>query len=411
MFPTMFTIPFLPAWLADVKSYGVMMMIAFLTGIWMACRRAMRSQANPDTVLNMGFIALVAGIAGARAMFVIHYWDTRFANQANPLAAVFDIRAGGLEFWGGPILVVPALIIYLRYIAKVSVRWYLDICAASLAWGLAVTRIGCFLNGCCWGATCVDEHDPARHKASIPWAVHFPYGSPAMVQQFRFGQLTIPKELICMASSGESFPIPREYIEAALGDKGRTHDKLSQDFDAARTDHLTLQTAQADEATLAAARQRMQDARKALDQFNLGNSEISLVHTQCQRYGLTPQELLTLSHSYEAKPAHPTQLYEMISGMLICWLLVRMFYYRTRHGIVLPWFLILYSISRVLLESIRQDNPLDVGGVTISQAVSFATFLTGVAWLWFTYRHMPLRSTRAVPFVFPDEPQATRKLA
>ena len=406
----MFTIPFLPAWLADVKRDGGLRMGALLPGVWMPCRRPMRSQGNPDTVLNMGFIALVCGILGARAMFVLHYWETRFANQPNPFAAVFDIRAGGLEFWGGPILVVPALIIYLKYIAKVSVRWYLDICAASLAWGLAVTRIGCFLNGCCWGATCVDEHDPARQKASIPWAVHFPYGSPPMVQQFRFGQLTIPKELICVAGSGESFPIPREYLDAALADDGRTHGRLSQAYEAARSDFANLQSAKADEPTLSAAKERVLETQRALNQFSVGNSEIGLVHSQCQRYGLTPHELMALAQHYKAKPSHPTQLYEMISGMLICWLLVKMFYYRKRHGVVLPWFLILYSISRVLLESIRQDNPLDVGGVTISQAVSFATFLTGVVWLWIVYR-LPIRCPLAVPFVFPDEPEPARKLA
>ena len=111
MRPTLFHIPFLPEWLGDFKSYGVMMMIAFLTGIWMACRRAERSRANPDVILNMGFIALVCGIVGARAMYVIHYWDTRFANQPSPWLAALDIRAGGLEFLGGPILVIPAMFV------------------------------------------------------------------------------------------------------------------------------------------------------------------------------------------------------------------------------------------------------------------------------------------------------------
>src|SRR5262249_25487653 len=152
----------------------------FLTGIWMACRRAIRSQANPDTVLNLGFISLVFGVLGARIMFVWHYWDARFANLPHPYLSIFDLRSGGLEFCGGPLLTIPAVAIYLKYFAKASVRWYMDILAPSLAWGLAITRIGCFLNGCCWGSACVDEHDPARVKAQVPWAVHFPYGSPAM---------------------------------------------------------------------------------------------------------------------------------------------------------------------------------------------------------------------------------------
>ena len=132
MYPTMFRIPGLPDWLADVKSYGVMMMIAFLAGIWWACSCAIRSRANPDIILNVGFISLVFGIVGARAMYVIHYWDTRFATQPSPILAAFDIRAGGLEFLGGPILTIPAVFIYLKYVAKASWRWYLDMAA----WGV-----------------------------------------------------------------------------------------------------------------------------------------------------------------------------------------------------------------------------------------------------------------------------------
>lgn len=89
MYPTMFRIPFLPEQWADIKSYGVMMMVAFLGGIWLACRRAMKVKADPDVVLNMGFIALITGVVGARAFFVIHYWSGRFANHvAQPCSAM-----------------------------------------------------------------------------------------------------------------------------------------------------------------------------------------------------------------------------------------------------------------------------------------------------------------------------------
>jgi len=411
MHPTMFTIPFLPPWLGEIKSYGVMMMIAFLSGIWLACRRAYKTQANPDTVLNMGFIALIFGVIGARAMFVIHYWDTNFANQPNPLSAVFDVRGGGLEFWGGPILVIPALMIYLRYVAKVSVRWYLDITMPSLAWGLAITRIGCFLNGCCWGAICVDQHDPALERATIPWAVQFPYGSPAMVQHYRYGRQSLPKELIWALPSGQSQPVPREYINALAGEEGATLRQLKEENTSAWKLYNERKNAGADVETLEKLQARAEDASAAVVSYLGQNIAISAIDKQCRAYDLTPEQLAQLSAHYPSLPVHPTQLYAVVNGLIICWVLTALFYYRKRHGIVGAWFLILYSISRVFLELIRQDNPLDVGGLTISQAISAGTFLTGVVWLWLMHAKMPLVSPRVAPFVFPEDekPVTARK--
>jgi prolipoprotein diacylglyceryltransferase len=314
MYPTLFNIPYLPDWLAEVKSYGVMMMVAFLTGIWLACRRASKSQADPDIVLNMGFIALIFGVIGARLMFVWHYWDTRFATRENPLLAMLDIRAGGLEFWGGPLLVIPALVIYLRYIAKASSRWYLDITMPSLAWGLAITRIGCFLNGCCWGAVCVDQNDPARERAAIPWAVCFPYGSPAMGQQYNYGQLTLPKELILVQASGESHPVPREYIEDFVGEEGEAYHQQKEAYDKARRTYNDLRSSGGDEESLRKARARMEAAREDLEKHPGG---LALIDQHCATYDITPEQLAQLSSHYHSKPVHPAQLYAVINGLLI----------------------------------------------------------------------------------------------
>lgn len=405
MYPTMFKIPFLPEWLADIKSYGVMMTIAFLTGIWMACRRADRSRANADIVLNVGFISLVCGVAGARAMFVLHYWETRFANQPSPIGAIFDIRAGGLEFWGGPLLAIPAIAIYLRFIAKVSARWYLDMAAPSLAWGLAVTRVGCFLNGCCWGAVCVDQHDPAREKAQYPWAVRFPYGSPAMQQQYKFGQLTLPKELVYVFErSGESMPVPHEFIDTALADDGKTSRRLQDEHAAAMKALQTAHAGGADSPAFKAASAQEEKTRKARIAF--AGTATGIIEGQCQKYGMKVAELAEMASVHRSKPVHPTQLYETVSALLICLILSRLFYYRRRHGIVLPWFLILYSISRTIHEAIRQDNPLDVGGVTISQAISACTFIAGVLLLLLMHKAMPLVSPRVQKFEWPEEGEA-----
>jgi len=399
----MFRIPFLPEWLADIKSYGVMMMIAFLTGIWLACRRAEKVQANPDIVLNLGFIALVGGVIGSRAMYVLHYWNERFANQDHPFLSIFDIRAGGLEFYGGPLLVIPAVALYTRYIAKASIRWYLDITMPSLAWGLAITRIGCFLNGCCWGAICVDAHDPAHERAAVPWAVRFPYGSPAMAQHYQFGERVIPKELIYVLPTGESIPLPRDYLEAAVADDGGTLAELTRQRAAAHERLEAAVKSGADEAAQRPLRARLEQAEQALARYHTG-SPAALARQQAERFGLTPRQLADLAASYRSKPVHPTQLYETVTGLLLCWLLTRLFYYRERHGIIGAWFLILYAVARFLLELLRQDNPLDVGGLTISQAISLGTFLTGWLWLYVVHYRLPPISPRAAPVVYEEAP-------
>ncbi len=289
MYPTLFKIPHLPEWLADIKSFGIMMMIGFLAGIWLACRRAYRVQGNPDTVLNVGFLALIFGVVGARIMFVLHYWDTHFANRPNPILAVFDIRAGGLEFWGGPLLVIPVVIIYLRYIARVSTRWYLDMVVPSLAFGIGVIRVGCFLNGCCWGSVCTAESDPHHDRAAYPWAVHFPYGSAPMIQQYSFGQLSLPKELIYVQSDGESRPVPIEYIQDAVGDGGKTRRRLEENFQQTTQAYDEAKGAGKDGQTLAHLRAQQDAASKTL-MVDFLSSPLGLIYKQCQNYKLTPEQ-------------------------------------------------------------------------------------------------------------------------
>ena len=150
MRPIIITIPGIN-W--DVPGYGLMLMIGLFVAIWWAARRALKSQGSPDVILNCGFIAILAGVIGARIMYVIHYWDG-FKAHGGPIEvflAVIDVRKGGLEFYGGFILTTICSLAWLRYWEKVSLRWYLDILAPSAALGLAIGRIGCLLNGCCYG--------------------------------------------------------------------------------------------------------------------------------------------------------------------------------------------------------------------------------------------------------------------
>jgi phosphatidylglycerol:prolipoprotein diacylglycerol transferase len=164
MHPELFEIPFLHL---SVKSYGTMMVIGFMAAVWLMRRLMKKSGQNPDFVTNIAMYALIVGIIGARVFYVLHYPEL-FAGR---FGEVFAVWRGGLEFLGGFLCGAAFLGVYLwKY--KLPKRLYLDILAIGLMVGLGFGRIGCFLNGCCYGQ-CTD----------VPWSVQFPYGSPAFHSQ------------------------------------------------------------------------------------------------------------------------------------------------------------------------------------------------------------------------------------
>jgi phosphatidylglycerol---prolipoprotein diacylglyceryl transferase len=142
--------------------YGVMMALAFLAGLWTAGRRGLRGGIAQEKVLDVGPWLIVGALAGARTLFVVTYWREEFA--AKPVWEIFMVRHGGLVYYGGLIGAALACVLYAR-IKKLSLWKLADILAPSIALGYVFGRIGCLLNGCCYGRVC-----------DLPWAIHFPPG-------------------------------------------------------------------------------------------------------------------------------------------------------------------------------------------------------------------------------------------
>jgi len=164
MYPELFEIPFTNL---TVKSYGLMMVVAFLAAIYIIRRLSRDITPNPQFITNAALYSLIAGIVGARLFYIVHYFD-KFRGD---MLSVFAIWNGGLELLGGVILAIATIVFYL-WRHKLPVRRYLDILAVGLMLALAFGRIGCFLNGCCFGK-----------PTDLPWAVRFPYGSYAYQSQ------------------------------------------------------------------------------------------------------------------------------------------------------------------------------------------------------------------------------------
>ena len=140
-----------------------MMAVAFIAGLWTASRRGLRSGIPAEKILDIGPWLIIGTIVGARTLHVVTYWNEEFAGQ--PFVEVFKVWNGGLVFYGGLIGATLAGLIYARK-NQIPVWKLADVLAPSIALGYVFGRIGCFLNGCCFGRAC-----------DLPWAVSYPPGN------------------------------------------------------------------------------------------------------------------------------------------------------------------------------------------------------------------------------------------
>jgi phosphatidylglycerol:prolipoprotein diacylglycerol transferase len=146
-----------------------MLALAFVVGIWFAIQQARREKIPTNTILDLSLVALITGIIGARILFVLLNLDYY---SRHPLESIMFWQ-GGLVYYGGIILGVLCAILFLK-IRRLNIWKITDICAPSLAIGQAVGRIGCFLNGCCFGRP-------------VSWGIKFPPGSMTSYEQFSQG--------------------------------------------------------------------------------------------------------------------------------------------------------------------------------------------------------------------------------
>jgi phosphatidylglycerol:prolipoprotein diacylglycerol transferase len=159
--------------LINIYSYGFMLALAFILGIFLAQKRARKAGIAKNKIIDLSLYVLVSGILGARILFVLLDWQYYRYN----FIEIFKIWQGGLVFYGGFITALLASIWFAQK-NKLSFWKLADIMAPSIALGISLGRIGCFLNGCCYG------------KISESFGICFPVSSPAFNQQLAEGLIT-----------------------------------------------------------------------------------------------------------------------------------------------------------------------------------------------------------------------------
>jgi phosphatidylglycerol:prolipoprotein diacylglycerol transferase len=154
----------------SIRTYGPLLALAFVAGILLSSLRARKSGLGIDWLPDLSLIVLISAIVGSRFFYVIYHLDEfegRILDMINPVQSTGEIGIGGLSMFGGLVLAIVCGIIYV-HLKKLDVWRIGDIIAPSIMFGLGIARIGCFLNGCCFGK-------PSQSCL----ALIFPYDSPA----------------------------------------------------------------------------------------------------------------------------------------------------------------------------------------------------------------------------------------
>jgi phosphatidylglycerol:prolipoprotein diacylglycerol transferase len=162
MYPELFHIGPVP-----IRSFGLALGLTFLLGVLYVKRMTARDNKQFEPYLTFAYVMIFGGVLGARLFYVILHWSDfadNFTGVFNPFQSE-QFGIAGLNLYGGILLAIAASYVYSR-IKNISLLEVFDYFAPTVGLGLAVSRVGCFLNGCCFGT-----------PTDLPWGISFPLGS------------------------------------------------------------------------------------------------------------------------------------------------------------------------------------------------------------------------------------------
>jgi phosphatidylglycerol---prolipoprotein diacylglyceryl transferase len=344
-----------------IRGFGLMNMLGVIAGTSLAAWRAKRRGLDPDLIFSLAFWMLVPGIIGARAFYVTEYWKTEYlpaytapnGSLGALVAVVVNLTQGGLVIYGAFFGAVVGVILFVRKY-KLPLLPLCDLITPSMVLGLALGRVGCLLNGCCFGGVC--DHG---------WAIEFPADAPAYLAQIRSGQMY-------------GF-------------------KLTRDLKAEPSVVAVIPDSPADHAGL-----KPDDLLKSINEYALPTSDYASAVLEQAFYQHQPLQIErengpavtvpALDPPKHSLPVHPTQVYSVLDGLALCLALLLFSRFSRRDGAVFALLMSTYPVTRFYIESLRSDEaPIFGTGMSISQNVSLV-LLVGAVVLWIYIFRQPKRT-------------------
>jgi prolipoprotein diacylglyceryltransferase len=447
----LFTIPVLKNWFPPdgipIYGFGATLFVTFImVAVW-GSARAKRIGMEPARFQDFAVVVFISGIVGARVLYMVQYSNQYPDKSVGALVgAFFRIWDGGIVFYGSALGgAIGYGLFYWFVMRRMNVSgWQLaDAVAPLIAMGLAVGRIGCYLNGCCWGQVANEQ------VCAVPLgAAHFPL-LPAHSRNSLVGDgqpeskyLQTTTGFTTRGRSGNPFEDPRTAVAAVeagspaaragvrpgdrvVGLNGGPNAIVVEVLggeEKARAGRETLVKAGGREAAGRDGRVRVEF--DSLEAYLRGRAELAKdapdvtpvvsdkldelardrpkgkarLALAVERDGKT-EELPPFTP--ETVGLYPTQLYETVSMVLLTLLLLAYYPYRRHDGQLLVLVMVGYAAHRYVNESLRVE-PSYTGGLTLSQWGSVVVLGLALAIEAYLWRVMPSRWKAK-----PEPPAAT----
>ncbi|CAN5285407.1 hypothetical protein BH10PLA2_BH10PLA2_38930 [soil metagenome] len=336
-----------------------MLFLAFLLGTYVAGQRARKVGINPARIQDLAIWIFVFGIGGARLTYMWVY-DVPFRD-------FLKLWDGGLIFYGSAIGgIIGFVFAYIFVVRKHNLSGWtiVDVVAPSIALGLCLGRLGCLLNGCCYGnVACPD----------CTFQSHFPLSAPPRFDLVSKGYQTtagfsLTESALQTPTVGSVDPaspmglaglqagdVILEVNETLVSGPGDLDLAMGQNWPRGRND-LSLKVKR-------------------------GGSELVIGPTTPVTIGL-----------------QPTQLFSSVGNLIMFLLLLAYSPIKTREGQVMNLLLFIYPVHRFLIECLRNDTQrFDLASwwpqLTLSQNISVGMFIGAIVMAMFVWRHPKLTSS------------------
>jgi prolipoprotein diacylglyceryltransferase len=384
---TYFARDYIPAKGIPIYGFGMMLFLAFLICTWLAGRRSEREGISRETIQDLAIWVFVGGLLGARTTYLLS--ETKVEGVWDFISRLPRIWDGGIVLYGSILGALASYFIaYFLFFHKrgLSTRRLADVSAPCIALGLCLGRLGCFLNGCCFGqVACAD-------CALVPPAatVSFPLSAPPREGLVKEGFQTAAgftlkpgvepptidrvdptspaykkgvrpdQEIIAINGWKISERAPdeiggqklRTLMVEVRDEQGKVKDKREKKFGLDALSHV-LQ----------------------LENWDRGEADVTLALLNPNE---TEPEIITFAPRTLA--LYPTQLYEVISMGLLMLVLLAYEPFRHRAGQVAAVLLVGYGIHRFLNEILR-DDPRPEGFEKYGSIICVAAGVVLWAWL------------------------------
>ena len=323
-----------------VRGYGVMLMLGVLSALGIALYRCKRVGIGQEAFFSLATWVVLSGLLGARIFYVVQKWDELAGDSiAGKIWTAVKVTEGGLVVYGSVIGGLIAMLVWCRR-NRMPIVPIADSITPAFFIGLAFGRLGCLLNGCCYGGVC---------DLPLP-SIAFPAGSPAYMDQFATGKL-----LGIGADKAPSSAEPQN-IESVASDSWAAANKIQ-------------------------IGQRLVSIREMMVAGPTPNEPMlnpvfqAEVKIDGRRFQVPADEVPTRS-----VPVHPSQVYAAISGLMLCGWTLLLSETTRRNGVVFGSGLVAYGVLRIIEEIIRVDEAGQFGtSLSIAQWISLAGIAFGFA--------------------------------